>query len=341
MSNLAEPASPVPHVAVLIATFRRPQGLRELLESLDAQILTDDQGKPLAEMEIVVVDNDSGAPLRDHGIDPAAWTRHHVTYAVEPQRGVAAVRNRALQLAPAEADWVAFIDDDEIASHNWLISLLSTARRYNAIAVQGPVQPRYEIAPDAWLDHCGLYRLGPYRDGEPLNFAATNNSIVDKRVIDRLGLRFDMRFNFSGGEDQDFFSRLLAVHPGCIVASADAVVTDLIPASRMNMRWALRRSYRMGNSLGRITVINAGGTGKLRRVGKAIGRIFWGLILAALYSPIGMDPGRRGVLDMARGAGSITGLAGIEFQEYADPARRGSQRTGLPCENPRRQRKRR
>lgn len=308
-----------PVIAVLIATFRRPDGLRALLESLDRQALAGSGGSPLATIRLIVIDNDQEAPLDAQGIDPSRWTRLPLTYAVEPTRGVAAVRNRALGLVPPDVDWVAFVDDDEVASPGWIAALLATAQRHGALAVQGPVEPAYAKPPPRWVEHCGLFRLGPYRDGEPLPFAATNNSLVSKRAIDALGLRFDMRFNLSGGEDQDFFSRLLAHHPGSIVASANALVTDVIPAGRMTMRWALRRSFRMGNSLGRIARYRLGTAGVMLRAVKALARILRGAGMSILAVPFGRDPGRRSIFDMAWGSGSLLGLVGYEYLEYARP----------------------
>ena len=49
----AEKAHSGPDVSVCIATYRRPEGLRRLLESLEAQALPEDFS-----VEIVVVDND-------------------------------------------------------------------------------------------------------------------------------------------------------------------------------------------------------------------------------------------------------------------------------------------
>lgn len=315
-------------IAVLVATFRRPEGLRALIESLDRQQVLGPDGAPMLDIRIIVIDNDANAPLRDQGHDPAQWTRFPLHYAVEAERGVVAVRNRALDLVPEGMDFVAFIDDDEVASPGWLAALLATAKTHGALVVQGPVEPAYALAPPVWVQQCGLYRLGPYRDGEKLAFAATNNSLVSKPAIDRLGLRFDTRFGLSGGEDQDFFSRLLAHHPGSIVASAEARVTDTIPAHRMTMRWALRRSFRMGNSLGRIARYRLGAFGALARGIKAFARMARGLIITIIFAPLGRDRGRRGLFDIAWGAGSILGLAGVTFLEYA--AKAGAGNTGAP-----------
>lgn len=306
-------------VAVLICTFRRPEGLRALLASLDRLTTERPDAGLVVEPVLVVVDNDGDAPLAAAGHDVATWSRWPLTYAVERTRGVVAARNRALDLAPATADYLAFVDDDEEVSPDWLLELVATYRANGAAAVQGPVEPRYARPPSAMIERCGLYRLGPYADGERLGFAATNNSLVARADVEAHGLRFDMHFNLSGGEDQDFFTRLARVTGRPLVASARAVVTDVIPAHRMTMRWMLKRSFRMGNSLGHIARLRGGTKGALVRFAKALAWIARGAAITLLLLPVGRDPGRKGLLQMVWGTGSLLGLAGHQVLEYAPP----------------------
>jgi glycosyltransferase involved in cell wall biosynthesis len=60
-------------------------------------------------------------------------------YVVEPRRGLSFVRNRAISEArAARADFVAFLDDDEVATAPWLTELLRVQGRYAADVVTGP-----------------------------------------------------------------------------------------------------------------------------------------------------------------------------------------------------------
>lgn len=293
-------------VAVCVATYRRPAGLRALLDSLEA--LRVPAG---AAVHVVVVDNDAAA-------DPAAPPpcRLPLSYVVEPVRGVVAARNRGLAEAPADAAFVAFVDDDERVSPGWLEAMLATLAATGAAAAQGPVEPAFAVDPPAWMRRAGVFELGPFEDGAPMGFAATNNSMVDKAWIDRLGLRFDMRFNLTGGEDQHFFDRLQAAG-GRIVAAADALVRDDVPAARIRLGWVLRRQFRAGVTLGRIALIM--GRGRGLRALKGAGKLALGAA-GALGAPlIGRHPGPS-LGEAARGLGMLAAYAGLGYEEYGDKA---------------------
>ena len=96
-------------VTVCVATYKRPDGLRKLLDSLQQQV----DAPPF---EIVVVDNDREESARR--VVEAAKGDPAIRYLVEPRRGLAQVRNRSV--AESQATFLAFIDDDEWATPRWL-----------------------------------------------------------------------------------------------------------------------------------------------------------------------------------------------------------------------------
>ena len=56
---------------------------------------------------------------------------------------------------------------------------------------------------------------------------------------------FDLRFNFLGGGDTDFFYRCL--RPACgSTGSAEAVISETVPASRTKLSWLVMRGLRIG-----------------------------------------------------------------------------------------------
>ena len=108
-------------VVVGVPTYRRPDELATLLPLLLAQ--ADDL--PGHRVDVVVVDNDAAASARAVVTGPGDDRVH---YAVQPQPGIAAVRNRILDVATADldADLVAMIDDDERPEPGWLRALVTT-----------------------------------------------------------------------------------------------------------------------------------------------------------------------------------------------------------------------
>lgn len=294
-------------VAVCIPTFRRPQGLRNLLESLNRLTFS---RVAVPSLRIIICDNDPERPVISMHPDFRSWSIHPVTYAIEPQPGVAHVRNRLLDMAPPECGLLAFVDDDEVVCPHWLDALMDVRQRFSADVVFGPVEAAYEETPPAWMRRGRFHELGPFQDGTRFEYAISGNSLALHESIRHL--RFDERLSTSGGEDQEFFSRLHAAG-GVIVTSEDAVIVETVPAARMRLGWLLKRHFRTGTTLARIDRA-AGRT--LQRILKSLARMGAGG-LHVLASPFrGMDHCVSGLIQMARGAGGILGLFGARVRIY-------------------------
>src|SRR5439155_13528034 len=95
-------------------------------------------------------------------------------------------------------------------------------------------------------------RLGGFFD--PLDFPAASRmhfayaGNVLLRVPAFADLRFSERYARLGGVDTHFFMRA-HLRGFKIVWSASARVYESIPASRMRIRWLVRREFRRGNTL--------------------------------------------------------------------------------------------
>lgn len=309
-----------PMVAICVATCRRPAGIRALIDSLNR---LEFQGAA-PRVTLIIADNDPANPAFASAEAAQDVSRWPLVYIHEPRRGIVAARNRTLSAVPEEADLVAFVDDDETVSPGWMDALLSTLRANGATAVQGPVEPVYAVPPPVWIEALGIFRLGPFAEGASLSFAATNNALVDARFLRRPGGRFDDRFNDSGGEDEEFFGRLLA-SGGTIRAAAHAVVYDTIPANRMTLVWVLRRWHRMGNTLGRIALLRR--RGRALRFAKGLGALGRGVVQAAVAAPFSRPRSIGGLMEAARGVGMLSAFLNLHATEYA-PSRLASDRGG-------------
>lgn len=299
-------------LALCIATYRRPDGLRALLKSIDQL----DCAPIKADLHLIVVDNCPDAPAAASQDAVQLLSKWPVTYLHETRRGIVMARNRCLDAVPPNADLIGFLDDDETVSPQWLQAMLATCQQTGATAVQGPVIPNYETRPPDWIDALDVFRLGPFEQGQALNFAATNNAVVQAAFVRTHHLRFNPIFNQTGGEDEEFFGRLRRLG-GHIHAAAQAIVIDAVPQGRMTLRWFLRRQFRMGNTLGRIARLHT--RGRVLRVVKGFGAIGYGGL--TLISSAGLAQRRaiRGLGEMARGAGMLAAFGNFAFREY-DPA---------------------
>ncbi|WP_298459551.1 glycosyltransferase family 2 protein [uncultured Cellulomonas sp.] len=316
----AEPAGApgVPGVVVAIPTYRRPESLARLVRAVLAQATEVD-----ADVRVLVIDNDPGGSARDvvHAVAGSALGYRH-----EPRPGLAAVRNRALDES-ADADALVFIDDDETPAAGWLAALLDvwTTRRCDAVA--GPAVKQLPDDVDGWVRGSGHFADRRRPSGTVVAGAATNNLLLDRRAVDRFGVRFDERFGLSGGEDT-LFTRTLVRRGGTVVWCDEAVVEDPVPADRATRRWVLRRSFRTGTTWSRVHVTLAGTRrARWRQRAELTARGAWSVLRGAAGAVRGAVTGslpRRagGERDLASGLGVLLGVAGLTFREYGRPTRR-------------------
>lgn len=304
--------TPPDTVVISVLTFRRPDHLAELLPALIEE--ADDVANPVA---ILVVDNDPDAGAR--ATVDRAEPDGRVRYVHEPTPGIAAARNRALDEA-GEFDVLVFIDDDERPSAQWLAALLDAHARYSASAVTGPVLSRYEIEPGQWIRAGRFFERTRHLTGTRVAMAPTSNLLLDLREVRALGLRFDSRFGLSGGSDS-LFTRQLTQRGGSIVWCDEAVVIDLVPASRLTKEWVLQRSFRFGNAASRLHLEEVTSLHRVAWRAALLGVGAYRVVAGSLQFVAGVLTGHlgnnaRGLRLAARGAGMLTGSMGSIYREY-------------------------
>lgn len=229
-------------ISILVPTFRRPESLRRALRSLGRQ----QDGATLIET-IVVVDNAPEGSARELTAAFASDCDSPVVYVHEPKPGVATARNRGL--AEIAAPHVAFLDDDETASPDWLQRLYAVHLRFEADVTFGPVRG---VAPDApssaraYLERF-FSRLGRAESGLTDEVWGCGNSLMKRATALAGAAPFDVACDQSGGEDDRLFARLRA-EAGRFAWAADALVDEHAPAHRATVAYALRRAYSYGQS---------------------------------------------------------------------------------------------
>jgi succinoglycan biosynthesis protein ExoM len=220
-------------ICICVCTAERPQMLEACLASLAALHLPSD-----CNVDLVVVDNNPVAEARDTVAALSARALFPVHYRHQPKPGIAVARNSAIEAAlELNADWIAFIDDDETASPDWIVELLAATARHNVDIVEGTTHRRY---PEP-LPHFVLpFQPRHESDGARPPFACTNNVVFASWIVrpEHGDLRFDTRFDITGGEDIDFF--LKARRLGAVIAhSPSAIVFETISPSRLTFRFQM------------------------------------------------------------------------------------------------------
>jgi glycosyltransferase involved in cell wall biosynthesis len=299
-------------ILIGIPSFRRPGGLRNLLASLESQEHVETE-----HIQVFVADNDSrGRDAKQVCEDRACGFRWPLECEIVSERGISAARNAILDRALKHgSDFVAMLDDDEIAGPTWLREMLRTQNHFAADVVGGPVYFHFDEEPSRAVRACGLFGTPFLPEGVVPMIDATNNVLLSCVALESAEWpRFDDAFGLTGGGDREFFTRLRK--RGFRFAwSPRAVVTETVPATRSRPSWVLRRAFRIGNGDMRIAQMHAGIRGTAVSLGKAVI-----LILASpVCWPILFLPSRRLwiVGKWSRSVGKIAALLGRQYREYA------------------------
>lgn len=300
-------------IIVCIATCNRPQGLRRTLESLAAQQTRHD-------LEILVADNDAARREGMAVVEKMATQdyRWPIEALLVPERGIPLVRNAlvAAALARPGATHVAMLDDDEAASPGWIDAMADTAGRWGADVVGGAVLREMDSAIAPWAARHPLLAHKQRGQSGPVALVdSTANVLMTASALRAMGQRpFDERMALTGGSDKQLFTRMQ--RRGFRFAwSEEAVVTELIPASRVTAKWLLMRGYRLGMT---DMMVERFHKGRLRALLGEAPRIAAGFLIGSLGAAATLDHGKRveRLGKLYRAAGKIAGLAGFHYEEY-------------------------
>lgn len=300
-------------VGICISTYQRLRQLSSLLRGLARQEFERDVSP---EIEIFVVDNDAKGSARVVCETFRPQCPYLLHYKIEPQRGISFARNESVSLATT-ADFIAFIDDDEVPDNNWLDELLRIQQTYKADVVWGPVVPVYEDPEiPEWVISGGFFVRKNFPNGASLDKAACHNTLVKASILRELGPEpFDPQFALTGGEDTDLFMRLNGAGFK-IFWAANAIVRESVPLSRTTMKWILQRGFRAWSSHSLCERKHrADWRNQSIRFVKGLALI--GIGIARLPTAIfGKAAFVKSLLYVARGCGAISGLFGYSFEEY-------------------------
>ena len=228
---------------VCVPTFRRRAHLEKTLNSLVEQVGD-------VKFAVVVVDNDAANP-----VGKAVAEKFFASGAlngfsvVESRQGNCFAINRAFSTAREtykDAEFFLMIDDDEIAAPTWLFKMVSSARENNADLVGGPVLRTFDGDAKPWATLHPLFNTPPTPTGFIATLFGSGNCLIRRHVFEALQEpSFDLRFNFLGGGDMDFFTR-------CRLSgfraywNGDAIAVETVPVQRMDPNWLLRRGVTTG-----------------------------------------------------------------------------------------------
>lgn len=255
--------------------------------------------------EILVIDNNPDGSAKPVVTELAATTGAPLRYVHEPQPGIVAARNKALDEANGEV--LVFIDDDEVALEGWPDGLLQVMARTGAAMVGGPVESEFVAPPPQWVVETGYFKQPSRTDGSQPTWLSTCNVAIDLVPIRAAGLRFDPRFPH--GEDA-MFSRQAARLGLGLGWSASAMVREFVDPERTTVQWR-RNRHRISTDAWVRT--NLALDPSIRTELSATAKAAWRLVEGTVTSVAGVVTGNRarryaGLALISQARGGIEGV---------------------------------
>lgn len=237
-------------ISAIICTHNREQYLGAAIDSLLNQQCS-------VTFEVIVVDNASSD--RTHTLVHDRLPHPLLTYVYEPVTGLSVARNTGARTAQGQI--LAYLDDDAIASPDWLQALWNLYQQYEDVAIAGGrtslIWPD-GVQPPRWMSTELSGSLGLYDLGDTLTF-------IENPGQTPRGLNYSLRRTFwesIGGFDSQLGrvgKQLLsneelqmtekALEAGWRVAYIpNAHVAHNVAPERLHQTWFLNRSWWQGIS---------------------------------------------------------------------------------------------
>ena len=203
-------------LSIIICSYNRASYISDALTSLYLQ------SAGLNVFEVIIVDNNS----TDNTKDVYAQWRHtntngQFTFIGETKQGASFARNTGATIAKGE--WVCFMDDDAVATPNYVENILKHIQdKPDAVGFGGRIIPKYIPSEPKWMSYyvsslVGNFNYAPiacaFENGK---YPLESNMIVKKSVYDQIG-----GFNVNlpgvvgtlriGGEGKELFYKILAL----------------------------------------------------------------------------------------------------------------------------------
>lgn len=236
-------------ISAIICTHNRCDLLPNAIESLLQQSFAQEQ------YEVIVVDNASTDGTRS--VCEQFINNEHFKYFFEKTPGLSHARNRGIN--EARGRYVAFIDDDAIASYEWLERIVEAFENIQPrpASVGGAIDPIWECPQPIWITKDILpyltilnYGTQPHFIDYPSIFYGTNMAFCRKTLLDIGSFRTDIgriKSSLLSCEESDIYKKLSEGNkPAYYMPNAS--VRHLVDKRRLTKSWFYRRNYWQGRS---------------------------------------------------------------------------------------------
>ncbi len=269
-------------IAAIICTHNRDKYLGAAIDSLLQQ-----DG---VNYEVIVVDNASSDRTRE--VVESRLSNPRLKYVYEENLGLSVARNRGAQ--ETSAPILAYLDDDAIASPQWLKTIVAAYKSNEKIAIAGGkvtlIFPEGIDRPN-WISQEMAGSLGIYDLGDEIvyidnpNFTPRGlNYALRRSFLESIG-GFDVNLGRVGKNllsNEELHMTEMAIAQGWqVVYLPQAIAAHNVAPERLKAGWFLKRSWWQGISeCYREQIANRTGIAQFRRGGE---RLIRGLYKALKY----------------------------------------------------------
>lgn len=236
-------------VTVAICTHNRAKDTGEAIESVLHQSFAKE------EIEIIVIDNRSTDQTTEvvNGLRRRFGSR--IRYIYENKLGLSVARNRAIQ--EANGKYILFLDDDALASQDWVHEIVDVFESDPAIGcVGGRIDPIWEVEEPNWIpeEHRSVFTILNYSNEVqemPAPFIPYGANVAFRRDVfnEIKPFREDLGrvgSNLLSSEESELIARLRERYK--VYYTPYAQVQHKIAKERTTKSWFLKRIFWQGVS---------------------------------------------------------------------------------------------
>jgi len=294
-------------VSICICTRKREDELKKLLESIENMHRPDN-----IVVSIVIIENDLSNYSEHIVKEFSSRSEYSIRYFLEKNQGISNARNRSVKES-SSADFCCFVDDDQIVDSEWMVELIKCQMEFNADGVTGPNPPVFPEDVPSYIEK--FHQPLEYSYGSIVETAFTNCLLLKKEFLDNIKGPFDIRLNFTGGEDS-YLTFLISKMGGIIRSNPNAIAYEIVPSKRTTIKYILKRQYRISNTGIYVKLLKKEKTKKVQFLPRLLMRFGLGLLIAVPFFIFGKINKLKGLLKISDAVGGFIYIIGKENKFY-------------------------
>lgn len=247
--------------SICMCTYKRDH-LRNTLESISNLVLPEN-----SRVEVLVVDNDESKSAMQIVESLKNTYTFALRYFSEPRKNISIARNKYLK--EAKGEWIASLDDDEVADKNWLLELYNSAVKFQAHIVFGNVKPIYPKETPEWIIEGAFFERKRRVTGTQVSSGGAGCTLMQSSLLEETGFLFDESYGLSGGEDAELYHRFY--NKGYKLITCDeAWVSEEVEKNRLSLEYLKTRNWRIGYTFSKYRLNNSTLARKIIHIAKSL-----------------------------------------------------------------------